>query len=391
MPLSINNLHITASICKQHGGPSQSVTGLCDSIASLNQRVILVAQKKITEQLSDLILPHNSSVELILYNSFRKVRVTYTLGYKNKLSSYLINRQISIIHNHGLWLQCNHQSAVVARQFNIPYIVSPRGMMEPWAFAYNAWKKKIVWFLWQKQVLENATAFCATSEQEAESIRSLGFKQPIAIIPNGVDLPQLHLRQDLELSAIRYALFLSRIHPKKGLINLVKAWSQAVPEGWKAIIAGPDENGHQLEIKQEIAAAGLHNVFEFVGSVEGEQKNQLYRKASLFILPTFSENFGIVVAEALASGTPVITTKGAPWEGLITHNCGWWVDIGVEPLAEAIKLATSLPDEERIAMGLRGREYVAREFDWNEIGKKMTSFYNWILHGGTPPDCVRLD
>ena len=390
MPNCINCLHIIASINKRHGGTSYSVAGLCDAIASSAQNVILVAQKKISENTSDMVLPSNKYVDLVIFNSFHIFGVNFTPRYKHKSLAIVETKQVSIIHSNGLWLQCNHQSALIACQKGIPYIVSPHGMLEPWAFAYNAWKKKIVWWLWQKQSLLNATAFCATSAQEAESIRTLGFKQPIAIIPNGVDLPPLHLKQEQEPSAIRYALFLSRIHPQKGLLNLVKAWSQVAPEGWRVIIAGPDENGHQQNVQREIAAAGLNDVFEFAGSVDGEQKNQLYRKASLFILPTFSENFGIVVAEALASGTPVITTKGAPWEGLISHNCGWWVDVGVEPLAEAIKQATSLSDEELIAMGQRGRDYVVREFGWDEIGKKMTSFYDWILNGGRHPSFVRL-
>jgi len=389
--MTINCLHIIASLSKQHGGPSYSVTGLCDVLASRGKRILLVAQKTLTEQDAELVLPRNPTVELFPFLSFRKLRITYTPGYKHKLLTIVEKNQVSIIHNHGLWLQCNHQSAVVAARYDIPYIVSPRGMLEPWAFAFNSWKKKIVWWLWQKRSLLNATAFCATSVQEAENIRSLGFKQPIAIIPNGVDLPPLHEKQEQAPSTIRYALFLSRIHPKKGLLNLVKAWSQAAPEGWKVIIAGPDENGHQQELQNEIAAAGMSDIFEIIGPVEGERKEQLLRDAGLFILPTFSENFGIVVAEALAAGTPVITTKGTPWEGLVTHSCGWWIDIGAEPLADAIELATSCSDAERIAMGKRGREYVIREFGWDEIGRKTVSFYGWILQGGTPPDCVRLD
>jgi len=383
-------INVVASISKQHGGPSYSVTGLCDALAISGQNVILVAQKTIKELDSDLVLPRNSNVVKILFNSFRKFRITYTLGYKNKLSKIVANNQHSIIHNHGLWLQCNHQSAIIAREYNIPYIISPRGMMEPWAFAYNAWKKKIAWRLWQKQALENATAFCATSFQEAESIRKLGFCQPIAIIPNGVDLLSDPPKKSANI-ATRYALFLSRIHPKKGLLNLVDAWSQIQPMGWKVIIAGPDENGHQNEVQQKIDAYELSDFFEFVGSVEGELKKQLYRDASLFILPTFSENFGIVVAESLACGTPVITTKGAPWQGLLTNNCGWWIDVGVDPLAEAIKHATSLSDIELLEMGQRGRDYVAREFGWDDIGKKMVKFYEWIIYGGVAPYFVKLD
>jgi glycosyltransferase involved in cell wall biosynthesis len=364
---------------------------LCDAIASCKWKVLLVTQRTSTEQNSNLVLPCNPSVELYSIKAFRKLRITYSPGYRNRLSKIVENSQISIMHNHGLWLQCNHQSSNVAHCSGVPYIISPHGMLEPWAFANNAWKKKIVWFAWQLKALQCAKAFCATSDQEAESIRLLGFKQPVAVIPNGIDFPAYFEKHDQSKSTIRYALFLSRVHKKKGLLNLVKAWSIVAPRDWKLIIAGPDEAGYQQVVQDEINSLGLNSVIFFVGHVDGVERERLYREASLFVLPTFSENFGVVVAEALAVGTPVITTKGAPWEGLITHNCGWWVDIGVEPLVEAIREATSLSDAERISMGWRGRKYVMNEFGWDEVGRKTVSFYDWILRGGSPPEFVRLD
>lgn len=383
--------NVVASISKQHGGPSHSVTGLCDALAAYGQPVTLVVQRTKQEQITDLVLPQNPDVDLVAIDAFRKLRITHSQGYKAKLLRIVSDRKTPLIHNHGLWLQCNHQSANVARELGLPYIVSPRGMMEPWALSYNAWKKKLPWLLWQKRALEQTTAFCATSAQEAESIRRLGFRQPIAVIPNGITLPQFDTESVFPSYNPRYALFLSRIHPKKGLLNLVKAWSAVKPAGWKVVIAGPDENGHRQEVQRLIDELGMHDVFDFLDQVEGTVKDELYRKASLFILPTFSENFGIVIAEALAAGTPVITTKGAPWQELETHNCGWWVDIGVEPLTQALREATELPYEKLREMGERGRKFAHDSFGWQEIGRQMLAFYEWILHGGTPPDCVRLD
>lgn len=163
------------------------------------------------------------------------------------------------------------------------------------------------------------------------------------------------------------------------------------PPGWKVVIAGPDEGGHRGEVEEAIGQAGLTNVFKFVGLVDGGDKTKLYRGSDLFILPTFSENFGVVVAEALAHEVPVITTKGAPWEGLLTHRCGWWVDIGVEPLAAALREATNLPQETLRDMGQRGRAYVEQNFGWPGIAQQMLSVYQWMLGQGPKPDCLYVD
>ncbi|MGB5063775.1 MAG: glycosyltransferase, partial [Candidatus Competibacter sp.] len=162
--------------------------------------------------------------------------------------------------------------------------------------------------------------------------------------------------------------------------------------GWKMIIAGPDEGGHQKIVEAAIQHAGLQDDFEFPGSVVyGDEKEALYRSAEVFVLPTFSENFGLVVAEALACGVPVITTKGAPWEGLLTHRCGWWIDIGVEPLVAALREAMNLPPDTLRDMGRRGRAYVEQNFGWPGIAQQMLSVYRWVLGQGDKPDCVMSD
>ena len=161
----------------------------------------------------------------------------------------------------------------------------------------------------------------------------------------------------------RVALFHGRIHPVKGLLELVDAWRIARPPGWTMIIVGPDEGGHRAVVEERIRRAGLESDFQFVGTVDGEDKTAVYQRADLFILPSFTENFGVVVAEDLASGVPVITTKGTPWEGLEAHRCGWWVDLGVVPLAGAIREVTTIPDAGRAAMGEHGRRS-AEHFAW---------------------------
>jgi glycosyltransferase involved in cell wall biosynthesis len=295
-----------------------------------------------------------------------------------------------LIHDHGIWLPTNHATAVIAFQLGIPMIVSPRGMLEPWSLRYKNWKKRLAWYLYQHGDLLTAQLFHITALQEAKSLRDLGFRQPIALIPNGVEVPNWCSRPKPQ-TELRTALFLSRIHPVKGLLELIKAWATVRPSHWQVVIAGPDECGHQKSVEKAVNEAGLQGVFSFIGEVEGEAKTKLYCQADLFILPTFSESFGVVVAEALACGVPVITTKGAPWKELITHRCGWWVDIGVEPLADAIRAATMLSDTERYAMGKRGRQFVECNFGWSHIAEQMISVYRWMVGQGGKPECVITD
>jgi glycosyltransferase involved in cell wall biosynthesis len=184
------------------------------------------------------------------------------------------------------------------------------------------------------------------------------------------------------------ALFLSRLHPKKGLINLIEAWSIVRPDGWDLTIAGPDDGGHRQVIEQLIRTHDLAASVRLVGSVPDADKWALYAASDLFVLPTFSENFGIVIAEALVSGLPVITTKGAPWSGLHQHGCGWWIEVGVEPLVDALTSAIRLSSCEREALGARGRAYIERDFSWAGITRKMLRAYEWLLDAGDRPSFV---
>jgi glycosyltransferase involved in cell wall biosynthesis len=235
-------------------------------------------------------------------------------------------------------------------------------------------------------------AFVATSSKEYDGLRQFGLRQPVAVIPNGTEVAAASAVESTRACAAageRVALFLSRIHPGKGVLELVRAWSQLAAAGWRLRIAGPDEGGHWGQVASLVRQLGLGDRVDYLGPVDGERKAALYREADLFVLPTFSENFGVVVAEALAHGVPVITTRGAPWADLEVYGCGWWIEVGVEPLVAALRQAMALSDAQRAAMGARGREYV-RRFDWGRIAEQTVALYRWILGQGEMPDVVRL-
>jgi len=366
--MAINSLDPTT------GGPARSVPRLSEEIARTGLGVTLFVKDIRTGTTSTTT---SCPIQLIS-------QLTAVIQKSNERTKH------PIIHNHGIWLPINHRAAAIAQRYNIPHIISPRGMLEPWAFNFNKWKKKLAWLVYQRRDLQTAKVLHATATQEAESFRQLGLRAPIAIIPNGVDLPKQN-KPSFVNNKTKKALFLSRIHQKKGLINLVQAWARVSPPNWQVIIAGPDESNHKQEVEKEIVRLGLTESFSFTGSVKDNDKWALYNEADLFILPTFSENFGIVIAEALASGLPVITTRGAPWSELTRYNCGWWIDIGVEPLAQAITEAISLSSETRFAMGKRGRTLISEKYSWDTIAQDMISVYEWMLHDGTPPQCVSVD
>jgi glycosyltransferase involved in cell wall biosynthesis len=226
---------------------------------------------------------------------------------------------------------------------------------------------------------------------EFEEIRQQGFKNPIAIIPNGIEIPNIQSREK-RTTKLRRLLSLGRIHHKKGIDILLRVWARVekkFPE-WELFIVGPDDDGYLYEMQTLARDLKIERV-TFPGPVYGEEKIRIYQSADLFILPTRSENFGMVVAEALANAAPAIVTKGAPWQGLESHECGWWIDIGESPLVECLKEALSMSKERLERCGLNGRAWMERDFSWPHIGQMMYETYMWLLNGGTLPDWIRVN
>ncbi len=327
-----------------------------------------------------------------------------------------------LIHTHALWDMLPHKAVRFGVKNKIPVCISPHGMLTEWALNNSKWKKRLAMLLYQWRDLKSVSLFHATAESEVEDIRRLGLRQPVVVAPLGVNLPDLSLRQRARIGALdarKTILFISRIHPKKGLMNLLDAWNLIRDENWRIIIAGPDERGHSIELKEKVKMLGLTEDVTIMGPVYGAEKNDLYLQADLFVLPSYSENFGVVVPEALAAGLPVITTKATPWQelqgsygsepvlgtpnSLSTINyqlstvadsirnsgrCGWWIDLGVGPLIKALKEAIDLNDKERELMGAVGRKLVGGKYLWKKTAESLDSAYDWLLNGGQLPDCV---
>lgn len=385
--MTINVVHTISGVKDEAGGVSRSVPGLCDALAQEGSTVSFVTQKPRDLLERALLLPTSNEVTTHLLEGYDwpRLRFSYTPRLQSRLEAICAKAAPCVLHDHGIWLHMNHAAAVATGRLGIKRVVSPRGMLEAWSLQYRGWKKKIAWRAYQLRDLQSAFAFSATSKAEAQAIRALGLTQPIAVIPNGINLPALSDRSGGRPST-RSVLFLSRIHPKKGLLDLVSAWSRSVKPGWQLVIAGPDEDGYRRVVEEASANAGLQASVRFVGPVEGEAKRELLGSVDVFVLPSYSENFGIVIGEALASGIPVVTTTATPWEMLPANDCGWWIEPGALPLAAALSEAMSLTDEQRGAMGLRGRALVERNFSWRSVAGKHIELYRWLLGASPRPD-----
>ena len=372
--------HIVSAIGNEASGPAYSVVRLHESLLDQGRDATLAT-------LDSAPIASPPSFLQTFPQGVGPRRLGRSPAMRRWLASAAKSGAIDLMHNHSLWMMPNVYPGWVSRRSHVPLVVSPRGTLSEWAFASGSKVKKVFWPLLQRPALRATACFHATANSEYEDIRRMGFKQPIAVIPNGIDIPTPGRSDNGER---RTVLFLGRIHRKKGVDMLLNAWrvvSSRFPE-WRLRIAGPDDNGYLGRMQSLATKLKLARV-EFSGPLYGEAKLRAYRDAELFVLPTHSENFGMTVAESLAAGTPAIVSKGAPWGGLVSEGAGWWIDIGVDPLVACFEAALVQPREALYAMGEKGCDWMQRDFSWTEIARKTSETYRWILSGGNKPNWVK--
>lgn len=378
--------HVIYSIDKSGGGPSRSVTHLLEVMGNQYPTVNLhLFTAKTENPILESFNPSNRALTLMNTNR---------IGMLEKYEDNSMKFSPDLFHGQAIWDLPVHQMAKLARRKNKPYVITPRGMLEPWSLSQKKWKKKIALWLYQNEDLRKASCLHATAVMEAQSFRKLGFTNPIAIIPNGVPIEEYKIKDFKTRTLNKKILFLSRIHEKKGLEFLILAWSQLPQElkkGWVIDIVGNGDSDYIESLRRKILNLGLSNEICIKPPIYGTDKLDAYQEADLFVLPTFSENFGIVIAEALAAGTPVITTKGAPWEDLEIYNCGWYIDIGEEPLRKALVIALTTTEIQYEKMGRNGRKLIEEKYSMEAVANNMYELYEWLLDKCEKPKFVRIN
>lgn len=345
-------LHTLGSVDTKCGGPARSVPSLVDALSSLGVEAALWTAD-------------GSSVDGLQC-------------FGGSLLATAKKFRPEIMHDHGLWKLTNVRSAVVARLVGAKFVLSPRGMAMPWALKYRATKKRLAWALYEGFRFHNSACLHSTSQLETEQLRALGYRGPIVTAPNGIDIPPVPTI-NAPTSGKRKAIFIGRIHPKKGLPLLLQAWKRLQPDNWVMHVFGPDELGHTRELMSLIRQYNLEGSWQIHPELSDSEKWAMLADSELFILPSYSENFGITVAEALASAVPVITTDTTPWSAMIDHDCGWCVPPDVDALNVALADATSRSSAALRTMGMLGRDWMERDFSWQDVGRAMLSKYESLL------------
>ena len=386
---SWDTVYVTTGLSPLDGGPFRSVSGLAKAVTATGRTTVQVVGgcRSLRNWEADRREWLPITVDAIEGRGLRAAAAMAASISRAVAGAGRVGRP-AVVHASGLW---DHGSLAVdrtTRMATFPLVVSPRGMLEPWALNHRRLKKSVAMLLWQRRQLARADMLHATSEMECEQFRRLGLRNPVCVIPNGIDMPAEPTVHRPAGTTPRRCLFLSRLHPKKGLPLLLEAWGRARPQGWVLDIAGNAEGGHDRDVEQLIRTLRLDGV-RLVGEQSGEAKWRFLAGGDLFVLPSYSENFGIVVAEAMAVGLPVITTRGTPWAVLKDQNLGWWVPATVDGIEAGLRAATAESPDRLAERGRLARDYATQSFAWPAIGTRMAACYAWLLGlGPVPPDVV---
>lgn len=364
-----------SSLSLKSGGPSRSVPMMAKGLSEAGVEVTLMTNY--SEDMNTHALDGTNVTLNVLKEGFKRADV----------EKYIIKEGFDIVQLQSLWSLDYHMIAQICRKHHIPYLITPRGMLEPWSMKQKAFKKRLAMLLYQKRDLDNAACIYTTADMEAQNVRDLGIKTPCSVIPNGIETDGYPCRTSGDIVK-KQILFLSRIHVKKGIELLIDSWKEltvSFPD-WSIKIVGNGEEEYINVLKEKISQSGLEKSIEILPPVFGQDKVELYQSSALFVLPSYSENFGMVIAEAMSCGVPVITSEFTPWSFLNEEKAGWSIKLGLVALAKTLHEALRKGPDELFVMGQNAAKLVRERFDYRSITKQTIQLYDWLLKGGEKPD-----
>lgn len=380
-------LSFLTSISLRTGGPSRSVPMLVRGLAEAGVDITLMTVY--SEDMNTHALEGTTA-------KLKVLKQDYT---QKEVEEFVASEKFDIIQVQSMWDLRYHNLKKIADKYHIPYIVTPRGMLEPWSLSQKKWKKKLALWLYQLEDLKSSACIFTTAEMETQNVRKLGVDVPMAVIPNGISTEGYSCRDSID-KVKKQVLFLSRIHEKKGIEVLIDVWEQIIPQfpDWNLVIAGNGEDSYINELKDLINQKSLNGNVQIIPPVFGNEKLDLYQASSLFVLPSYSENFGMVIAEAMSCGVPAITTNYTPWKLLNgqessmgvtpTEKTGWCIDLSHKDLEKAMREAMSMSSQELYDMGQKASSLIQKNFDYRSVARKTKTLYSWILGEGDKPDFV---
>lgn len=375
-------LHTIPTLDISYGGPATCTYHLVRGLNVLSETDLLTIGSK-------HILWNDSFLKVVPNDALPAVR--YSKNIAKFLNEY--TQEYDLVHANTLWFFTSHQAAQAARKFDKPFVLSPHGMLYPnTLLGRSSWKKKLSLATYQRKDLEEADMLHATCRQEMEHLRNFGLKRPIAVVPNCLEIDEDYKIKSgeprPENSRRRFG-FVGRIARIKNIDKILSAWKLLGPKTNDAelVIVGGGDEQYSKELKDFAAVNNMANV-RFTGFLTGEGLKSMVHSFDIQMLVSDSENFGMVVPEALINRVPVIATKGTPWDELPEKGCGWWIDNDVTVIADTVEAALQIPESERLMMGERGRQLVLDKYSVESVAARMQAVYSYILGKNSKPDNV---
>jgi glycosyltransferase involved in cell wall biosynthesis len=377
----MNILHVTPSFfpATYFGGPIFSTLGLCDALQAIpgvNLRVLTTDTAGPGKQ-DRLRLDHNP--------------VTFPAGYQVCYCSRSLGLDVSwtffarlwkslrwadVVHLTGVYSTPTIPTLLACRLLGRPVVWSPRGSLQRWEGSTRPRLKQIWEAVCNRLIKPGRVVLHVTSQQEAESSVARIHHANSVVIPNGVDLPELSADRIWVPDNKLRILFIGRLHPKKGIENLLTAMTDPGVANTSLVVCGDGDPAYRALLRERIEVLELAERVSFAGEVKGEAKLAAFAAADVCVVPSFTENFGMVVAESLAHGVPVVVSKGAPWAEVERQECGFWVENTADSLASALQ---AIMKHDLADMGNRGRAWMERDYGWNKAAIEMNALYQTLL------------